>query len=479
MLSAPSPLQALAAWGALAALFAIAAILGWQWSGASANWLAHTLIVQQQLSKTLIAVQDAETGHRGYVLTGDETYLEPYNRAKAELPSIYGALGKLVRDNDDQATHANDIIAAVQERLTILEAGVDAMRAGRVAEAQDMVKSGKGRAAMDRLRAMIAEAQREEQQLFDQRQSRYQLQRFWFLAALLATLVGCAGLALITLLQERNRVAALETSAEALATLNKSLEDRVAARTAELGIERDRAEAERERAEALLRDVTHRIGNTLSLVVGFINLHIRHARDPMSIRTLTGARSRIHAIASAQRRINVTSDLDFVRIDDLVPAVLSDLIAATGASAVELDVRIPPLLAPAQAATSICVLTQEFVMNSLKHAFPGGRKGLITVALDRAPAGGAILTISDDGVGMQNGGSGDGGAGDGAGDGDGDEEDDDEGLGSKIATLLTRQFNGSITYGPARASTDAPGAKVVVTLPDLKLAVADEEQPAA
>ena len=466
MFSTPSSLQTLAVWAVVAAASGLAAILAWQWSGASANWIAHTLIVQQQFSRTLSAVQDMETGQRGYLLTGQEQYLEPYAKAKADLPGIITALKNLVRDNAEQLGQVAEIEHVLQRRLEPIESSITLMRSGEAEKARDVVTSGYGKEMMDKLRALVAAAQAKEQVLFETRQASFQSQRTWLLGALLATLLGCSGLAFFAFVRERERAGMLEEAAEILKNSNVLLEERVTARTEELAFERDRAEAERERAEALLRDVTHRIGNTLALVVGFINLHIRHSRDPLAVKTLTAARSRIHAIASAQRRINVTNDLDLVRIDDLIESVLDDLIEANSEELVTIDVAIQPLLAPAQSATSLCVLTQEFVMNSLKHAFPGGRKGEIKVMLKKAEGGGAVLIVSDNGIGIPP-------------DHLAVDDGEQEGLGNKIATLLSRQFNGSITYSETKPGDASPGAKVVVTLPDLTLSTPSAEASAA
>jgi two-component sensor histidine kinase len=319
---------------------------------------------------------------------------------------------------------------------------------------------------MDRFRDQIAAAREQERSLFRRRLEQFRSRSFWLLAAMLATLLASAGLAMIALIRERQRVSALELTALTLTTANRSLEQHVEARTEELAIERDRAEAERERAEALLRDVTHRIGNTLALVVGFINLHIRHTSDPGSLKTLAGARDRIHAIASAQRRINVTNDLDLVRIDTLIQSVMSDVVAATAEDRITLTVDMPPLLVPAQAATSLCVLTQEFVVNSLKHAFDGANDGRINVRLHKTGDNAATLIIEDNGIGfsirLKD-----------ASDEDAGEED---GLGTKIANLLTRQFGGTISYDFVQPGTARPGTRVTLHLTDLALTSAPPEE---
>ena len=211
--------------------------------------------------------------------------------------------------------------------------------------------------------------------------------------------------------------------------------------------------------------MTHRIGNTLALVVGFINLHIRHTSDPKSLKTLTGARDRVHAIASAQRRINVANDLELVRIDTLMQAVLDDVVEAVGVDRILLTVDVPPLLASAQVATSLCVLTQEFVVNSFKHAFDEDDAGQVSVRLVRCGETGAELVVEDDGNGLTEDFNVTGGA-------DAAQTSSNqvpEGLGTKIAALLTRQFAGSISYERARPDLARPGTRVVIRLTDLML----------
>jgi two-component sensor histidine kinase len=320
---------------------------------------------------------------------------------------------------------------------------------------------------MDRLRNQIAAAKKQEQILFSRRSRQFQVQSSMLLAAMLATLLASAALALVAVIRERQRVAALELTALTLRSTNRSLEERVKARTEELAIERDRAEAERERAEALLRDVTHRIGNTLALVVGFINLHIRHTSDPKSLKTLTGARDRIHAIASAQRRINVVNDLELVRIDTLISAVLDDVVEAVGEDRILLTVDVPPLLASAQVATSLCVLTQEFVVNSFKHAFGESDPGRVSVRLKRSGESAAELIVEDDGSGLDD-------AADAMRVAATPPDHPSEGLGTKIAALLTRQFAGSISYEPAFPGAPRPGTRVTIRLTELVLSDPEE-----
>ncbi|MBS0232705.1 MAG: CHASE3 domain-containing protein [Proteobacteria bacterium] len=462
-----SATRTLLIWVAVAILSGLAAIVAWRWTVKAADRVTHTLIVQQELTKWLSAAQDLQNGQLGYLLTKDSRFLKPYEAAKGSVVLIHNDLIRLVGGHVAQAALMQAIHETMKEQIAAIEKTL-ATAGGADFSSQAFVDDS-GIEIMDRLRNQISAAKQQEQILFNQRLRQFQSQSSWLLAAMLATLLACAALALVALIRERQRVAALELTALTLRSTNRSLEERVNARTEELAIERDRAEAERERAEALLRDVTHRIGNTLALVVGFINLHIRHTSDPKSLKTLTGARDRIHAIASAQRRINVVNDLELVRIDTLIRAVLDDVVEAAGEDRILLSVDVPPLLASAQVATSLCVLTQEFVVNSFKHAFGENDTGQVSVCLKRNGPAGAELVVEDDGSGWE-------GALDqmaGAEKAASDPEHPSEGLGTKIAALLTRQFSGTISYEQARPGSVRPGTRVMIRLSELILSDPD------
>jgi two-component sensor histidine kinase/CHASE3 domain sensor protein len=459
-------------WVAIAVLSGMSAIVAWRWTVKAADRVTHTLLVQQELTKWLSASQDLENGQLGYFLTRDQSYLVSYQSAKGAVELIHSNLVRLVTSNVEQVAVVEAIQKTIKERVAALDQDFSGIGGSREAVAAKARANTLGTEIMDRLRSQIAAAKRQEQILFTRRLAQFRDQSFWLLAAMLATLLACAALALVAMVRERQRVAALEITALTLASANRSLEEHVKSRTEELAIERDRAEAERERAEALLRDVTHRIGNTLALVVGFINLHIRHTTDPKSLKTLTGARDRIHAIASAQRRINVASDLELVRIDTLIQAVLDDVVDAVGNERIQLTIDVPPLLASAQVATSLCVLTQEFVVNSFKHAFGEEDAGHVNVRLRRNGSSAAELVVEDNGNGL----------GCTADRVDGDDLEHrgrpdlpHEGLGSKIAALLTRQFAGTISYEAVHPGAAKPGTRVLVTLTDLVLADTKDE----
>ena len=334
--------RTLVVWVVIATLSGLAAMLTWRWTVATADSATHTLLMQQQLAGWLSAAQDLENGERGYLLTKDESYLDHYRSAKESIDKIHTNLKELVSGNSEQLAMVESIGVTLRQRLAAIEKVIADFSSGNSSASAQAAESTLGLTLMDKLREQIAAAKDQEERLFNQHVDQFQRQSFWLLGAVLATLIASAALAMVALIRERQRTAALEISALALASTNRMLEDRVKERTEELAVERDHAKVERERAEALLRDVTHRIGNTLALVAGFINLHVRHTSDPVAVKILTGARERVQAIASAQRRISVTNDLDLVRIDTLIPAVMADLVSAASEDRIKLSVNVPP-----------------------------------------------------------------------------------------------------------------------------------------
>src|SRR6516225_9039162 len=85
------------------------------------QWVAHSHLVKEATQDLFSAVQDAETGERGYLITQNAHYLEPYNRAIAAIPTDEARLRSLVDDNSDQVKRVDGLSAAIGERTTILQ----------------------------------------------------------------------------------------------------------------------------------------------------------------------------------------------------------------------------------------------------------------------------------------------------------------------------------------------------------------------
>ena len=153
----------------------------------------HTLEVQKQLSALLSTVQDAETGVRGFLLAGDDVYLEVYERALVRLPASFEGLRLLVSDNAERTRKLSALRPVVENRIANLREAIAIRRASGLAAAAQYVQTNRGRNIMLEVRALIADLQDTESSLYDERQSN--AQRLIYAAAISAAI----GLALLLL----------------------------------------------------------------------------------------------------------------------------------------------------------------------------------------------------------------------------------------------------------------------------------------
>jgi CheY-like chemotaxis protein/CHASE3 domain sensor protein len=169
----------------------------------SARRVTHTLEVSEQLQALLSTLQDAETGQRGFVLTGDENYLEPYTNAKAALPGEFRNARSLIGGNAVQERLLETLEHAAADKMQELDDTVALRRQGDNSSALKLVRTNRGKDAMERIRATIAEMQRDARGALVTRQDE------WLRAARLSSLVVLGGSGLLLVLVA---AAALRTS---------------------------------------------------------------------------------------------------------------------------------------------------------------------------------------------------------------------------------------------------------------------------
>jgi len=126
----------------------------------------HTLAVQRAISETLSLLKDAETGQRGFLLTGDVEFLGPNVRARAALPAQFAEVRELVATDPAQAQSLQKLEALATEKLAELGHTVELRQQGRADEALAIVEEGYGRRLMLDVRAQAqAMLQRESENL--------------------------------------------------------------------------------------------------------------------------------------------------------------------------------------------------------------------------------------------------------------------------------------------------------------------------
>ncbi|MBI4517068.1 MAG: CHASE3 domain-containing protein [Deltaproteobacteria bacterium] len=182
---------------------------------AAAQLRQHSHAEVSQLMAVLTAVQDAETGKRGYLITGSEPYLEPYLAAIATLQPKLDELARMATDDPEQQRRLEALRPLIAEKLAELREAIELRRREGFAAAQQLVLSDRGKRAMDHIRAVIAAMTRREQQQLAARDDAMRAQTTRTTTFIpLATLGGLALVALFALviraqLRARTRAEAL------------------------------------------------------------------------------------------------------------------------------------------------------------------------------------------------------------------------------------------------------------------------------
>lgn len=196
----------------------------------------HTHEVIERLGSTLSAVQDLETGSRGYLLTGNPAFLEPAEDAPQAARRHVSLLRELVADNPAQLHRLDAMARLIEDKFGSTERQLELYRLRGEDEAQRLVARGEGKRLMDEIRDTVAEMETEERRLLGLRQARAEASTGRTLLALATGLTACVGslIAIFVLLRREIRArtqlaAQLRRSEESLAVTLSSIGDGVLA----------------------------------------------------------------------------------------------------------------------------------------------------------------------------------------------------------------------------------------------------------
>lgn len=153
--------------------------------------------------------------------------------------------------------------------------------------------------------------------------------------------------------------------------------------------------------ELLMKELQHRVKNTLALVSSLIAVAKDELSDDKAVRVFTDTEARINAMSAIYERLYLSDDLETIDIgryiEDLSRAILDAYVADAGR--IRLDTRAAALFLGTKEAISLGLILNELLTNCLKHAFPGSAKGMLRVLLEKSD-GRACLTVADDGIGL-------------------------------------------------------------------------------
>lgn len=273
--------------------------------------LAHTLNVRHHIERLRNNIVDMETGQRGYLLTGRDTYLDPYRAGRADLPVARRELGALVADNPGQAARLADIDALLTQRIELLERVLAEGAEGRRPLAQQMMRDGPGKILMDAIRDELDAMDRAELALFDQRLAHSRRERNLFLASIIVMILTTLALAAAVFVATGRYVRSLEEG-------NAALKREMTARESAQGQLR-----QAQKMDALGRltgGVAHDFNNMLAIIVGSLDLLLRRMGDGADAKLRDLA---TNALDGAKRAASLTQRLlAFSRQQALEPKVI-------------------------------------------------------------------------------------------------------------------------------------------------------------
>jgi len=199
----------------------------------------------------------------------------------------------------------------------------------------------------------------------------------------------------------------------------------------------------RDRAELLLKEVNHRVANSLAIVAGLLALQRHSLSDTAAQNLLDQMSARIMAIAGVHRRLYTSQDVTVVDLKEYLTSLIEDLKRAMGDAGRNHPVHLNcvPLSIPTDKAVSVGIIVTELVTNAYKYAYPDRADGEIRV--DVAVLDGRVmLTVEDDGVGIAN------------------AESGGTHLGTRVMTSMTSSLGGTLAF-----DGEAGGTRAVLSFP--------------
>jgi PAS domain S-box-containing protein len=196
--------------------------------------------------------------------------------------------------------------------------------------------------------------------------------------------------------------------------------------------------------DVLLREAHHRVKNNLQVISSMLHLQSRYVADEAARDALRESRGRVRTIALVHEELYRSSDMGSIDLGAYLQSLVRGIVAAYDASVRGIAVEVPSASARVGVDTAMhCgLVVHELVTNAFKHAFPGGRRGRITIAL-RREGDDHVLSVTDDGVGFP----------------DGLDVRATQTLGLQLVRSLAEQLGGSVTM------TRGAGTAVAVRFP--------------
>jgi CHASE3 domain sensor protein len=198
------------------------------------KWEKHTQEVLLKLDDTMIAMLDTETGMRGFFITGDDAYLQPFEQGRSVVSSDLADLRKLTSDNPGQQKRLEELEATTNLHIAAAGKNIEAKKSNEQSAIKQAFSSAQEKQLMDRARGIVGEMKQAEIQLLNDRENSLEntlnSNRWILFGSSLAGILSLILASTVAFVEIRRRWRAEDE----LRRSNRELETRVIARTAEL-----------------------------------------------------------------------------------------------------------------------------------------------------------------------------------------------------------------------------------------------------
>ena len=182
--------------------------------------------------------------------------------------------------------------------------------------------------------------------------------------------------------------------------------------------------------EVLLKEIHHRVKNNLQIISSLLTIQAEKIKDHDALEYFKESQNRIVSMAIIHEKLYQSGDLARIDIAEYIRTLTNDLFHSYGvhSDVISLKINAKGNLMGIDTAIPCGLIINELVSNSLKHAFPAGKKGEISIDLSSHGNDHYVLNVSDDGVGIP----------------ENLDIDNTESLGLRLINTLADQLDGSI-----------------------------------
>lgn len=199
---------------------------------------------------------------------------------------------------------------------------------------------------------------------------------------------------------------------------------------------RDRFEALASERAVLLREVNHRVSNSLQLIASMLQIQAANSDSEEMRETLKNAVARVLAVAEVHKRLYTSDGVESVSVDQYLSELIEDLRrSAEDEGLSQLSFEADSLQLDPDRAVALGVIVNELMINAWKYAYPDS-SGPIRIGLKRDSDNTVVLSVEDDGVGSDN-----------------DMGRHSTGLGQKIVTAMAQKLGAEIQHAPKDRGT--------------------------